>query len=102
MMHSTHFIYNYIGVEHMVKTLLRYHPHKRDSTYHSLCYYSCTALVRINEGNVLFNDTLFPISSNFFFQYASSHRQDNTYHGLCYTSRGELAEMYVCMYVKVK
>ena len=44
---------------------------------------------------------LFPISSKFFFLYASSHRQENTYHGLCYTSREGIDSLLVWITGKV-
>ena len=67
-MHSTHFIYGYNGVGHMVKD-------HSDS----------------ERGNPLPpHGLLFPTNSKVLL-YAPSHRQDNTYHSLCYTSRGALA-----------
>ena len=64
--HSTHFIYGYMALGHMVKD------------------YSDS-----ERGNPLppLHGLLFPR----VLLYASSHRKDNTYHGLCYTSRGALA-----------
>ena len=67
-MHSTHFIYGYNGVGHMVKD-------HSDS----------------ERGNPLPpHGLLFPTNSKVLL-YAPSHRQDSTYHSLCYTSRGALA-----------
>ena len=68
MMHSTHFIYGYMGSDIWLRTILI--VRKETRCRHIGYSYRLTARVLL---------------------YAPSHRQDNTYYGLCYTSRGELA-----------
>ena len=66
--HSTHFIYSYMASHIWLRTILivRKETHCRQIGYS----YRLTARVLL---------------------YAPSHIQDSTYHGLCYTSRGALA-----------
>ena len=67
-MHSTHFIYGYMGSDIWLRTILI--VRKETCCRHIGYCYRLTARVLL---------------------YAPSDRQDNTYHGLCYTSRGALA-----------
>ena len=67
--HSTHFIYGYMGVRHMVKD---HSDSEREETRCRHIGYSFRLAARV-------------------LLYAPSHRQDDTYHGICYTSRGALA-----------
>ena len=68
MMHSTHFIYDYMALDIWLRTILIV---RKETRCHHIGYsYWLTAKVLL---------------------YAPSHIQDNTYHGLCYTSRGALA-----------
>ena len=69
-MHSTHFIYGYMGSDIWLRTILR--VRKETHCHHIGCSYRLTARVLL---------------------YAPCHRQDSTYHSVCYTSRGALAGM---------